>query len=146
MIEYTKNHFEVVKSVDWSDVIDKIGFEFKNETVNFVAKNPKTPPTFALHSNYYPGSILKAFNEVKAELDVAEMHIYTSFGNNSSTYGRHKDTMNVLIVAAIGTVTYNFDNDLSYTLNPGDSVLITKGEYHQPVITEPRVTLSFSWN
>jgi quercetin dioxygenase-like cupin family protein len=51
-----------------------------------------------------------------------------------------------LIVAAIGTVTYNFDNDLSYTLNPGDSVLITKGVYHQPVITEPRVTLSFSWN
>ena len=50
-----------------------------------------------------------------------------------------------MIVAAIGTVTYNFDNDLSYTLNPGDSVLITKGEYHQPVITEPRVTLSFSW-
>ena len=52
--------------------------------------------------------------------------------------------MNVLIVAAIGTVTYNFDNDLSYTLNPGDSVLITK-EIHQPV-KEPRVTLSFSWN
>ena len=95
VIEYTKNHFEVVKSVDWSDVIDKIGFEFKNETVNFVAKDPKTPPTFALHSNYYPGSILKAFDEVKAELGVAEMHIYTSFGNNSSTYGRHKDTMNV---------------------------------------------------
>ena len=54
MIEYTKNHFEVVKSVDWSDVIDKIGFEFKNETVNFVANPPKRP-TFALHLTIIKG-------------------------------------------------------------------------------------------
>ena len=146
MIEFTENHFEVVKSIDWSDVITKIGFEFKNDTVNFVAKDPKTPPTFALHSNYYPGSIMDAYNEVKEALNVTDMHVYTSFGDNSTTYGRHKDKMNVLIVAAIGTVAYNFDDDISYTLKPGDSVLITKGVYHQPVITEPRVTLSFSWD
>lgn len=146
MIKFTKNHFEVVKSIDWSDVITKIGFEFENETVNFVASNAKTPPTFALHSNYYPGSILNAYNEVQAELDVTEMHIYTSLGSSSSTYGRHKDTMDVLIVAAIGSIIYKFDNNRSYTLDPGDSVFIPKGEYHEPLVVEPRVTLSFSWD
>ena len=154
MIKFTKNHFKTVKSVEWSDVIKKLAVEFDSGSVNFIAEGKEVPPTFAMHSNYYPGSITNAYEEVKDVMGINEMHIYTSLGSKSSTYGKHKDTMDVLIVAAIGSIIYKFDNDLgrigrksliSHTLDPGDSVFIPKGFYHEPQVVEPRVTLSFSW-
>ena len=145
MIKFTKNHFKTVKSVEWSDVIKKLAIEFDTGSVNFIAEHKTVPPTFAMHSNYIPGSISDAYNEVKDATGIDEMHIYASLGSSSSTYGKHKDTMDVLIVAAIGSIIYKFDNDLSYTLDPGDSVFIPKGVYHEPLVVEPRVTLSFSW-
>ena len=145
MIKFTKNHFKIVKSVQWSDVIKKLAFEFENGTVNFIADTPLIPPTFAMHSNFAPGSIRTAYDEVKDSENIVEMHVYSSLGSSSATYGKHKDVMNVLIVAAIGSVIYRFDNDLTYTLDPGDSIFIPKGVYHEPQIIEPRVTLSFSW-
>ena len=146
MIKFTKNHFKTVRDITWDDIIKKISVEFQNKTVNFIAKDSKTPPTFALHNNYYPLSIKKAYDEVHDALGITEMHVYTSFGFDSSSYGKHKDTMDVLIVQSIGTMIYKFDNDIKYTLDPGDSVFIPKGEYHEPFILEPRVTLSFSWD
>ena len=145
MIKFTKNHFKIVKSVEWSDVMKKLAVEFDTGSVNFIAESKEVPPTFAMHSNYYPGSITNAYNEVKDAMGINEMHIYTSLGNKSSTYGKHKDTMDVLIVAAIGNIIYKFDYNLIYTLDPGDSVFIPEGFYHEPQVVEPRVTLSFSW-
>ena len=53
--------------------------------------------------------------------------------------------MDVLIVQAIGSVCYSFDDGKIFRLNPGDSIFIPKGVYHNPIVLEPRVTLSFSW-
>ena len=53
--------------------------------------------------------------------------------------------MNVLIVQSIGVISYKFDSGAVCTLNPGDSIFIPKGVYHDPIIEGPRATLSFSW-
>jgi mannose-6-phosphate isomerase-like protein (cupin superfamily) len=145
VIKFTRNHFKIVRSIEWSDVVKKLAFDFDNSTVNFIADKPSIPPTFAMHSNFVPGSIRTAYDEVKNAENIIEMHVYASLGNSSSTYGRHKDVMDVLIVGAIGSVIYKFDDSPSFTVDPGDSIFIPKGVYHEPQIVEPRVTLSFSW-
>ena len=77
------------------------------------------------------------------------LHVYTSLGGNSPTFGRHNDGMDVLIIQSIGSIQYKIDNDTrqsdTVTLNPGDGIIIRRGVYHTPIIKEPRVTLSFSW-
>jgi ribosomal protein L16 Arg81 hydroxylase len=102
-------------------------------------------PTIVLHNDFYPGSIQSAYDEVKEKKDIKILHIYTSFGRNSLTFGRHCDTVDVLLVQSIGKMTYIFDDESKVELNPGDSLLIPKGVYHNPIVSQPRVTLSFSW-
>jgi len=143
--KFTKNHFSIVKFVLWDDVISKINFEFNNESVRVIASSPKNCPTFLLQSRFYPNTLAAAFNEVEAETSISEMHTYTSFGESSSTFGRHCDEVDVLIVQSIGSVSYRFDDGVTVTLNPGDSLYIKRGVYHEPFIHGPRVTLSFSW-
>ena len=124
--ELIKNHFSIVKNVEWGDVICKLNNEFKENT-----------------NKFYPNSISSAYKEVDSKVPVKDMHIYLSMGDNSLTFGRHKDTMDVLIVQSIGNVSYLFDDDVMINLCPGDSLYIKSGVYHHPIIKEPRVTLSF---
>ena len=144
-VKFTKNHFQKVKNVIWEDVILQISEEFKNKTHRMVVKDLNTSPTIVLHGYFYPNTVAEAFDEVSTQIDVKHMHVYTSFGENSSTFGRHKDSMDVIIVQSIGSVCYSFDDGKIYKLDPGDSIYIPKGVYHNPIVLEPRVTLSFSW-
>lgn len=144
-IKYTKNHFNIATKLTWDDVIEKINNEFKNKTHKFVVERFDIPPTFVLHNNFLPKTIKYVFDEVNSKMNTKVLHIYTSFGQDSATFRRHKDQENVLIVQSIGSVCYLFDDDQKYTLNPGDSIFIPKYIYHDPIVLSPRVTLSFSW-
>ena len=72
------------------------------------------------------------------------MHLYMSLCGDSSTFGRHNDTDDVLIVQSIGVMHYTFDDGNTITLEPGDGLFIEKEVYHTPIVPGPRVTLSFS--
>ena len=72
------------------------------------------------------------------------LHVYTSLGSNSLTFGKHRDDTDVLIIQSIGQIEYEIEDDI-ITLNPGDGIIIKEGVYHTPIVKEPRVTLSFSW-
>ena len=39
---------------------------------------------------------------------------------------------------------YNVEGK-TFMLNPGDGLIIPEGVYHNPIVLEPRITLSFSW-
>lgn len=145
VVQFFKDKFESPKLVTWDDVILQISQEFKNKTQKLVVNDLNTPPTIVLHGYSFPKTIKDAFFEIHQKEKVNHLHIYTSFGENSSTFGRHKDSMDVLIVQSIGSVCYSFDNGKIYKLNPGDAIFIPKGVYHNPIVLEPRVTLSFSW-
>lgn len=144
-VKYIKDNFNLVKNIQWEDIIDKISVEFKNQTQKFLIKDLFTPPTFVLHTKYFPNSIQIAYNEVCASHNMKDMHMYISLGRGSHTFGRHKDEMDVLIVQAKGNVEYQFDNGSKYLLNEGDSLFIPVGVYHTPIVLSPRVTLSFSY-
>ena len=140
-----RDHFNIVKFVLWDDVISKIDSEFKNRTVKVIESSSKEPPTFLLRNIFHPTTLGAAYKEVEAETNISVMHTYVSFSESSSTFGRHCDEVDVLIVQSIGCVSYKFDDGKIVTLNPGDSLYIKRGVYHEPVVHGPRVTLSFSW-
>jgi len=144
-VVHNKDHFKSVTKITWDDVIDKISNEFYNGSHKIVSSGQTGLPTFVLHNDYYPGTIASAFDEVKQETNVNVMHMYVSFVENSETFGRHADFENVMIVQALGSVSYGLDNGPTLRLNPGDSLFIPKGAYHAPITHGPRVTLSFSW-
>lgn len=138
MVILTKNHYQKPKEITWNDMIEKLSYEFDNDDPKFLI-NPYTLPTFVCHTDYYPKSFLDAFNEV----NYSEMHVYCSLGKQAPTFGNHKDTVDVLIVQAFGKILYKIENK-EYHLDPGDSLFIPAYVYHEPVIIEPRITLSFS--
>jgi len=146
--EYLKGKFNYCQNVSWGDVISKIDNEFRNESHKFLVEEGQTP-TFVLHNLYLPGTLTQVFDRVNHEMRTKVLHVYTSLGGNSPTFGRHKDEMDVLIIQSIGQIEYKIDNDTiesdTITLNPGDGLIIKEGVYHTPIIKELRVTLSFAW-
>ena len=100
-------------------------------------------PTIVCESSYVPNTFLPVCQKVQKDWGMTEFHTYVSMSKKTSTFGRHNDTMDVLIVQAMGKVTYRFD-DAIIKLRPGHAVFIPEGEYHDPIVHGPRITLSFS--
>ena len=142
MYRYSKDKFEKCKDVTWDDVIEKLSYEFSVGRHKFIAENTSVPPSFVMHTDKFPGTLFDAFEELRVKENVLDMHVYMSLGGNSTTFGRHKDNHNVIIVQAIGEMQYVFDDNSIVTLKPGDGLSIRKGVYHTPIVSGPRVTLS----
>ena len=142
-LELLSNKYDYCKDITWKDVIKKIENEFESSTLKFLPSR-EYAPTFVLHNRYFPNTIQRAYDKVKEFEGIDEMHIYTSLGRGSPTFGTHKDNTDVLIVQSIGRMIYVIENK-EYLLNPGDGLVIPCGVYHSPLVMEPRVTLSFSW-
>jgi mannose-6-phosphate isomerase-like protein (cupin superfamily) len=134
---YTRNKYNIVKNVSWKDVKLKVSDEIKQNS-GIVINGDKY--SFICHNDHLPGTLKSAYQEVGLE----DMHIYISFSGNAETFGRHNDTDDVVLVQSIGKMTYRFDNGKMCLLSPGDSLFIPEGVYHDPIVHEPRVTLSFS--
>jgi len=143
MIVFTENKYPIVKNISWDDAIEKIAKE-SSEMITLWNESAPNPPTFFLQGDYYPGTIGESFKEVSEDCGVKVMHMYTSFANNSTTFGNHFDPVDVLLVQAKGTTSYQCE-DVMYTLNPGDTLFIPEGSFHDPIVSGPRITLSFSW-
>lgn len=167
---YTKNHYQIAEKISWDDVIEKASKEFSlndidnkpiiiwngqeihasgndvNQNQRIVYHDFKHPPTFFLQNGfgYYPGTLGEVFDFIKKDCGVKVLHVYFSFGEENMTFGNHYDPVDVLLVQAKGSMKYKCGENL-YSLNPGDSLLLPKGVYHEPISVGPRITLSFSW-
>jgi len=157
-VVFTPNHFEICKKITWDDVILKVSNEMENKTYSLALNSEdimamlaypfsqdRDFPGLRLQNDYFPNTLSDAFNYVKDETGINVLKVYLSFCKDNSTFGRHNDTMDVLIVQSIGEVSYRFDDGSIYDLTPGDSIYIPKGTYHDPIVKSSRVTLSFSW-
>ena len=141
-----RNNFPFAKKVSWADVIHKLDYEFRQNTHKMIMNDETSCPTFVMHSDYFPNTIGYIHTQVCEILQLEMcMHLYTSFTSYSNTFGRHNDNEDVLIIQSIGRMQYSFDDGNACILNPGDSLLIKKGVYHNPKTIEPRATLSYSW-
>ena len=138
--------FSKVKDVSWEDTLDKLDHESSKKDCRMIQKDAEMSPTFVLQSTYLPGTIRDAYNEVfyNFSKDIYNVDMYVSFTSFSNTFGRHKDTNDVLIVGSRGEVIYKFDDGSEALVKPGDALLIKEGVYHNPVVLGPRITLSFT--
>ena len=136
-------------TVEWGDVISKMSEEFEDGTfkiLNVAESLRRCPaPTFVLMNDFYPNTIGDIFNKVEKKEGIRNLHVYTSLGFSAPTYGKHNDDIDVLLVQSIGSTEYDIECD-HYTLAPGDGMFIPAGVYHDPIVIEPRVTLSFAWD
>jgi len=136
-------------NVAWDDVIEKISDDFEDgsfKILNVATSLMRSPaPTFVLMNDYYPNSIGEVFNKVQKKEGIRNLHVYTSLGNSALTYGKHNDDVDVLLVQSIGSTLYDIEGE-EYTLASGDGMFIPAGVYHDPIVIEPRVTLSFAWD
>ena len=138
-----RNKYNIVKNVSWKDVKMKIYLDANNDqTRNAIGRGVSGGDS---SGESLPGTIMGAYNEICGKTSPWRViHLYYSFKDNAICFLRHKDRMDVLLVQAIGKMSYKFDNGRVCTLNPGDSLYIPLGIYHEPITSKPRVTLSCS--
>tara|TARA_R110001583_G_scaffold64703_3_gene187481 strand:+ start:824 stop:1261 length:438 start_codon:yes stop_codon:yes gene_type:complete len=144
-MEAITNKWATPAQVTWGDVIEKFDKESSDYPHHILANSNDPFSSWVLTTPELPHTLKAAFDEVKKTDDITVLHVYASLTAQSSTFGRHKDTMDVLLVQAIGETGYRFDDGRTINLKPNDGLIIKKGVYHEPIISEPRVTLSFSW-
>tara|TARA_Y100000004_G_scaffold80312_1_gene90242 strand:- start:56 stop:538 length:483 start_codon:yes stop_codon:yes gene_type:complete len=145
MVTFVKNAYQLVKQITWDDVIKKMENEFEEKSP-VIGVNGKQAPTIILYNKNrnQPLSIFNAVKEIQNDWVTIGCHVYTSFGKSAVSFGRHKDNDNVLIVGAIGSVSYKFDDGTIHRVEPGDLLYIPSGVYHDPIIHSARATLSIS--
>lgn len=143
LYKYMPKKYSICKNVSWDDIIKKINNECIRQSHRLLV-NDRRESMIVLHNDFYPGSIKLAFDEVSKDCGVNVLHIYTSFSQNPPAFPRHRDKDNVTIVQSFGSIKYGFDDGSIVEMNPGDAIYIPMGVYHTPIVSEPRITLSFS--
>lgn len=100
----------------------------------------------------FTGDFIGQFDECKRYMqlhfNIRNSHVYANWKMDGHNYGRHKDTMDVILVQMWNTTAYTVESENqhnSFTLSPGDALYIRSGVYHTPIILEERATMSFSW-
>ena len=135
---------ELLTNLSWDDILDKLDYDVGLGHWGY-CNDPKEGmiPTIVAEGFFQPDSFLRIVDQVYCAFLMNRMHTYISF-SATSTFGRHSDTEDVLIVQVKGAVRYSFDNGEVYDLKPGDAIHIPAGTYHDPKCFGPRCTLSFS--
>ena len=149
-----------VSNITWIDVFDKIESDREEKTLRIAL--PKENPdwnamtlkeiilhhgatnTIACHGDYIPYNMIPLSNHMEKCYRTKHMHQYTSFNIESNTLGYHNDTVDVIIVPIIGEMGYRVDGLGEIKMKPGDILYIPKYTFHEPILYEPRATLSFS--
>ena len=136
---------ELARQVGWQEVFAVVNQQLEAGSAHSLTASSRLP-TFVCRGGHYTGAIARAFEELSGSHGVTTLHLYVSFGPAAETFRRHQDDSDVLIVQAIGRVSYRFDDGSAFSLAPGDGLLIPACEHHEPLVEEARVTLSFSWD
>ena len=147
--EYTKEIYEDSLFVKMDDDIVYVDITKFDEIFDFVKNNDTlwTTPIIVNNSltinttNFMEvigagDKIVDIINDHKAAELMHELFINNKLKNtifsmseNSHTHGRHKDDEeDVIIISAIGTVSYKFDDGTKHTLEPGDAFKFWLGE------------------
>jgi ribosomal protein L16 Arg81 hydroxylase len=144
--EFIKQGFLECTELVWEDIDIQIENEVRRRKCRIIGETYDDLTYILLDQQRFNPNILKIHQKMIDQYNLKVLHIYTSKNYNGKTFGRHCDNGDVLIVQSIGKIDYKFDDDRVISLQPGDGLYIPKGVYHDPISSEPRVTLSFSWS
>jgi hypothetical protein len=141
-----KTHFffdgVMPKLFDWENVVDEIDRSIK------VKSKIRVLPNFGMilhEAENIKGVdfLLKEYSKLDSSIP-SSAHCYISFSEKSDTFGRHKDTSDVLFWQALGSTKWIVEDDkiYEYKLCPGDVIYIPSGLYHTVIPLTPRVGIS----
>ncbi len=149
-----------VSNITWEDVFDKLEYDRLQKTFTVIAPKVKSEEilnesedvilhrgamnTMVCEGSYTPWSMRPLAEHMKTTYNMRDFHQYVSLCGGSSTFGRHNDEVDVMIVPVIGDIGYTVDGLGEVFMEPGDVLYIPKYVYHEPRIFVPRATLSFS--
>ena len=149
-----------VSNITWEDVFDKLEYDRLQKTFTVISPKVKSEEilnesedvilhrgamnTMVCEGSYTPWSMRPLAEHMKTTYNMRDFHQYVSLCGGSSTFGRHNDEVDVMIVPVIGDIGYTVDGLGEVFMEPGDILYIPKYVYHEPRIFVPRATLSFS--
>lgn len=149
-----------VSNITWEDVFDKLEYDRLQKTFTVISPKVKSEEilnesedvilhrgamnTMVCEGSYTPWSMRPLAEYMKTTYNMRDFHQYVSLCGGSSTFGRHNDEVDVMIVPVIGDIGYTVDGLGEVFMEPGDILYIPKYVYHEPRIFVPRATLSFS--
>jgi ribosomal protein L16 Arg81 hydroxylase len=142
--EFIKQGFLECTELTWEDIDIQVHNEVQRRKCRIVGESYDDLTYILLDYQRFNPNISKIHQKMMDQYNLKVLHIYTSKNHNGKTFGRHCDNVDVLIVQSIGKMDYRFDDDQVISLQPGDGLYIPEGVYHDPISSEPRVTLSFS--
>jgi ribosomal protein L16 Arg81 hydroxylase len=142
MYKLLTNEFQDFTHLSWDDIDSQIEYELSKNKCKVLGTTNKT--YLLLYQRKTQQALKDLRKLIKKERGYHCLHVYASKDANATTFNRHCDTNDVLIVQSLGSMIYNFDNGDNVLLNPGDGLYIPKSVYHNPICIEPRITLSFS--
>ena len=149
-----------VSQITWTDVFEKLEYDRQQKTFTVIAPKIKDEDilneteeylvhegamnTIVCEGEYIPQNMFSIFDHMKTHYGMREFHQYISFNVESSTFGNHNDTVDVIIVPIIGKIGYRVNGLGEVKMEPGDILYIPKYVHHEPILYESRATLSFS--
>ena len=128
--------YEYPTKITWEDTIDKLDKEIQmGKDAEGLDVAYRMRDTYYLSGRYRPKTFQDAYDEVLSNCPLRidgynEMDVYVSFTGGAESFGKHKDTDDVLIVQAIGRMKYTlYTHQIpqEFILSPGDSLFMPDG-------------------
>ena len=121
----------------WDELLFNLNYSHLNQEE---IKN-SSPGFFVAHNAYK----IPRVQYVLQKLKLKEAHLYINILQNSSTFGEHKDTMDVWFWQVKGVTKWVIENKEEYTLEEGDLIYIPKGILHNVIPLGSRAGISMSY-
>ena len=134
----------LTKVPDWKKIISNIDLNIQNK------QSIKSLFNYGivLHEIFNIEEVDFILNEIKNNNPnySYSAHAYVSLSKESKTFGKHKDESDVWYWQCIGSTQwkiFEFNENISYILEPGDIIYIPRGIFHDVIPLSPRVGISF---
>jgi len=137
---YGKQDYEVLT---WEEIINNFNKNILlNQTIDLLPGY--TLITADIYENKKVIPILERLS-IQNPKHVCTAHLYVSFSEKSSTFGKHKDNVDVWYWQCIGNTRWTVYDDKTYIydLTPGDMIYVPREMYHSTQPLTPRAGISF---
>jgi mannose-6-phosphate isomerase-like protein (cupin superfamily) len=134
----------LTKVPDWKKIIYNIDLNIQNKQLI------KSLPDYGivLHNTFNIEEVDFILKEIENNNpnNSYSAHVYISLSKESKTFGKHKDESDVWYWQCIGSTQwkiFEFNETISYILEPGDIIYVPRGIFHDVIPLSPRVGISF---
>lgn len=146
----TENHRYLGKQnyelLTWEDVIHNFDVNISSNKIIDILPG-FTLITVDVYENQKVISILEDLS-LENPKNICTAHLYVSLSKNSSTFGKHKDNVDVWYWQCLGITRWTVydEKEYVYDLSPGDMIYVPREMYHSTEPITPRAGVSFGIN